>query len=107
MPNGKLMIQEATESFIPDFERVFFAVLKEHDEKFHSSIILKKLFPTSKILVIDDVTRGQAETVVKMLKHFKISGSFLVKYSTNGMVKFANKIYSPAVKGKLLILQSI
>ena len=81
MPDGKLMIQATTESFIPNFDRIFFAVLKEHDEKFHSSIILKKLFPTSEIFVIDDVTRGQAETVVKMLKHFDITGSFLVKDS--------------------------
>ena len=81
MPDGKLMIEAATESFISRFERVFFAVLKEHDEKFHSSAILKKLFPTSEILVIDGVTRGQAETVVKMLKHFNITGSFLVKDS--------------------------
>ena len=81
MPDGKLMIQATTESFIPYFDRIFFAVLKEHDKKFHSSIILKKLFPTSEIFVIDDVTRGQAETVVKMLKHFGIVGSFLVKDS--------------------------
>ena len=81
MPDGKLMIQATTESFIPNFDRICFAVLKEHDEKFHSSIILKKLFPTSEIFVIDDVTRGQAETVVKMLKHFGIVGSFLVKDS--------------------------
>lgn len=81
MPDGKLMIQASTESFISHFDRIFFGVLKEHDEKFHSSTILKKLFPTSEILVLDDVTRGQAETIVKMLKHFNITGSFLVKDS--------------------------
>jgi hypothetical protein len=81
MPNGKLMIQSTAESFIPHFERVFFAVLKEHDEKFDSAKILKELFPTSEILIIDEMTRGQAETIVKMLKFFNISGSFLVKDS--------------------------
>jgi NDP-sugar pyrophosphorylase family protein len=81
MPNGKLMIQETVESFIPHFEQIFFAVLKEHDEKFHSSIILNKLFPTSKVMIIDEVTRGQADTVVKMLEHFNITDSFLVKDS--------------------------
>ena len=67
MPDGRLMIQATVESFIPYFERMFFAVLKEHDEKFDSSKILKKLFPTSEVMIIDEVTRGQAETVVKML----------------------------------------
>jgi hypothetical protein len=81
MPDGKLMIQSTTESFLPNFDRIFFGVLKEHDEKFHSSDILKKLFPNSEIFVLDEVTRGQAETIVKMLKHFDISGSFLVKDS--------------------------
>ena len=81
MPDGKLMIQATVESFLPHFEKIFFAVLKEHDEKFDSSKILKKLFPTSEVMVIDEVTRGQAETVVKMLKFFNITNSFLVKDS--------------------------
>lgn len=81
MPDGKLMIQATTEPFISNFDRIFFAVLKEHDEKFQSSKILKKLFPSCEVFIIDDVTRGQAETVVKMLKHFNITGSFLVKDS--------------------------
>jgi hypothetical protein len=81
MPDGKLMIQATTESFIPNFNRICFGVLKEHDEKFHSSKILKKLFPTCEVFIIDGVTRGQAETVVKMLKYFKITDSFLVKDS--------------------------
>ena len=86
MPDGKLMIQSTTESFLPHFDRIFFGVLKEHDEKFHSSDILKKLFPQSEVFVLDEVTRGQAETIVKMLKHFDISGSFLVKDSDSHFI---------------------
>ena len=86
MPDGKLMIQSTTESFLPYFDRIFFGVLKEHDEKFHSSDILKKLFPKSEVFVLDEVTRGQAETIVKMLKHFDISGSFLVKDSDSHFI---------------------
>jgi hypothetical protein len=81
MPNGKLMIQETTESVMSQFENIFFAVLKEHDEKYHASDILKKIFPESKILIVNELTRGQAETVVKMLKYFQINDSFLVKDS--------------------------
>ena len=32
-------------------------------------------------MIIDEVTRGQADTVVKMLEHFNITDSFLVKDS--------------------------
>ena len=81
MPDGKLMIQATTESVMSQFEKIYFAVLREHDEKYHSSEILKKVFPESEIVIIEEVTRGQAETVVKMLKHFDITGSFLVKDS--------------------------
>ena len=37
MPDGKLMIQYTTESLLPEFDRVLFAILREHDEKFYSS----------------------------------------------------------------------
>ena len=81
MPDGKLMIQATTEPVMSQFDRIFFAVLKEHDKKYDASNILKKIFPKSEVLIIDEVTRGQAETVVKMLRHFDIKNSFLVKDS--------------------------
>ena len=79
MPDGRLMIQYTTESLLPKFDRVLFAILREHDEKFHSSTILKKLFPKCEILILEEVTKGQAETVTKMLEYFDIKNSFLVK----------------------------
>ena len=81
MPDGKLMIQTTTESVMSQFDNIFFSVLKEHDEKYDAAKILKKIFPDSKVLVIEEVTRGQAETVVKMLEYFNIKNSFLVKDS--------------------------
>ena len=79
MPDGKLMIQHTTESLLPEFDRVLFAILREHDEKFHSSTILKKLFPKCEIIILEEVTKGQAETVTKMLEYFDVKSSFLVK----------------------------
>lgn len=79
MPDGKLMVQSTTESLLPEFDRVLFAILKEHDEKFHSSTILKKLFPKCEILILEEVTKGQAETIIKMLEHFNVKNSFLAK----------------------------
>ena len=79
MPDGKLMVQSTTESLLPEFDRVLFAILNEHDEKFHSSTILKKLFPKCEILILEEVTKGQAETIIKMLEHFNVKNSFLAK----------------------------
>lgn len=79
MSDGKLMIQNTIDQFIPKFNRILFAVLKEHDEKFHSSLILKKIFPKCEILILDEVTKGQAETVFKMLEYFDVKNPFLVK----------------------------
>ena len=79
MPDGKLMIQYTTELLLPKFDRVLFAILRQHDEKFHSSTILKKLFPKCEILILEEVTKGQAETVTKMLEYFDVKSSFLVK----------------------------
>ena len=81
MPDGKLMIQTTTESVMSQFDKIFFSVLKEHDEKYNAAKILKEIFPDSEVLVIEEVTRGQAETVVKMLEYFNIKNSFLVKDS--------------------------
>ena len=81
MPDGRLMIDVIASNFQEKIERILFAVLKEHDEKFNSKKILEKLFPNSEILIIDELTKGQADTVLKMLEYFQVEGSFLVKDS--------------------------
>ncbi len=81
MPDGRMMIDVIVSNFQEKFERILFAVLKEHDEKFNSKKILEKLFPNSEILIIDELTKGQADTVLKMLEYFQVEGSFLVKDS--------------------------
>ena len=43
MPDGRLMIDVIASNFQEKFERILFAVLKEHDEKFNSKKILEKL----------------------------------------------------------------
>jgi len=79
MPNGKLMFELAIAPFIEKADRILFAILKEHDDQFKSKNIIKELVPSSEIFVIDEVTRGPAETVLKTLEHFNIDGPFLVK----------------------------
>ena len=81
MPDGRLMIEVVIEPFKEKFQRLLFAVLKEHDEKFDSKNVLKKIFPESEVLVIDELTKGQADTVFKMIEYFEVKDSFLIKDS--------------------------
>ena len=43
MPNGKLMIESVIEPFKGKYERLLFAILREHDEKFDSKNVLRKI----------------------------------------------------------------
>ena len=79
MPGGEFMFQLAVEPFLEQAERVLFAVLREHDEQFQSKEIIQALIPGSEVLIIDEVTRGPAETVNVMLEQFNVEGSFLIK----------------------------
>ena len=81
MPDGRLMVDVIVKPFQEKFDRLFFAILKEHDEKFNSENILKRIFPNSEVLILDELTRGQADTIIKMIEKFQIEKSFLVKDS--------------------------
>lgn len=81
MPDGRLMIEVIVEPFKEKFDRLLFAVLKEHDQKFDSKNVLQKIFPNSQVLIINELTKGQADTVLKMIEYFQVDKSFLVKDS--------------------------
>lgn len=81
MPDGKFMFELAVAPFLEQAERVLFAVLREHEDPFRASAIIQKLVPESEVLILDAVTRGQAETVLRMSEHFGVHGAFLVKDS--------------------------
>ncbi len=81
MPDGRLMIEVVVKPFEEKFDQLFFAILKEHNERFGSEKILKKIFPNCKILILEELSLGQADTINKMIKHFQIEKSFLVKDS--------------------------
>ncbi len=86
MPDNRLMFEHAAAPVLAGAERVLFAVLREHDEAFEAGRIIQELLPGSEVLVLDEVTRGQAETVLAMLRHFNVQGSFLVKDSDSHFV---------------------
>lgn len=86
MPDGKLMFELAIAPYVESADRICFAILREHDEQFGAAKILCDLVPNAEVFVLDEVTRGQAETASLMVSHFGISGAFLLKDSDSFFV---------------------
>jgi len=79
MPDRQLMFQKAIAPLLSQTDRVIFAVIRAHEEEFGASELLRKIVPGCEVIVLEDVTRGQAETVCQMLAESKVEGGFLVK----------------------------
>lgn len=88
-PDGKLMAEKALEGLdAGDYGRVIFVIVKEHAEKYQADAVLEDIFhfsgsPRYGLLILDDFTSCQAETVYLALKKMGITGSFEVKDSDN------------------------
>jgi hypothetical protein len=88
-PNGLLMIEIVFRSLINRIEncKIYIVILREHDLKYDASTILRQVAASNNaslnIMIIDEMTRGPAETVYNCLKHNEISGPFLIKDSDN------------------------
>lgn len=80
------MLEKCIQPIRGQFDRIVMAILREHDEMYGVRDILQQVLPEAEVLVLDAITRGQAETVKVMLKHFKIKGNFLVKDSDSYFV---------------------
>ena len=93
MPDGRLMFELAVAPFIQGADSILFAVLREHDDRFQASSIIRQLIPDCEILILDEVTRGQAETVLRMVEHSRLNGAFLVKDSDSHFEPLEN--YDP------------
>lgn len=79
MPDNRLMFACAVAPFLKSAKRILFAVLREHDQMYGASAIIKDLLPASEVLILEQVTRGQAETVYVMSREFGVEGPILVK----------------------------
>lgn len=95
MPDQSLMFEMAITPFQAQAERIIFSILREHDQNFSASRIIKQFVPNAEIILLDEVTRGQAETVKVMLELAHVEGAFLVKDSDSYFVPTAP--YQPTV----------
>ena len=82
-PDGKLVIQKALES-IKNYNEynIYIAILKEHEEKFNVLNILKKALKINyEVNILDNLSKGPADTVKQTILNKKIEGSIVIKDS--------------------------
>ena len=99
--DGKLMIENVISKMFGK-NNIYISLLKEHVDKYDSYNIIKKKFDKFiEIVVIDNLTKGPAETVVLTLEKIKNDGPFLVrdcdsffdfKFNNNGNFVFTSKL---------------
>lgn len=86
-PTGKLVIEKVLENIKADqFERVIFVTLKEFEGKYFNVSILQKIFEkigNIEILLLEDRTSSQTETVVKAIQKENIVGPIFIKDCDN------------------------
>jgi choline kinase len=89
MPDGRLMIEQSVEGLnLHSFDRVIVVALSEHVEKYTSlsrmTMLLKKgICEHIEILLLDEPTASQVETIAVSLKKAKVEGEFFVKDCDN------------------------
>jgi len=66
--NGKPMVQLAVENLNTEGQFIFI-VKKDHYEKYHIRYLLNLIAPECKIILVDQLTRGAAETVLLAKEH--------------------------------------
>lgn len=89
-PDGKLMVISAISGLELDkFTNIYLIVLKEHLEKYNCEAGIKKAFEEEglieklNLVVLEEPTSSQPETVYQALKSENIEGSFFIKDSDN------------------------
>ena len=83
--SGKPMIIQAAKS-LPNSENHIFVTLKDHLENYPLEKTLKNEYPDSKVIAINEVTKGQAITCSLGLKDSDINTSLLIAATDNGMI---------------------
>ena len=89
-PTGELMVISAISGLpLEKFEKIYLIVLKEHLEKYHCKDGIREAFKEAglddklKMVILENPTNSQPETVYNALKSEKICGPFFIKDSDN------------------------
>jgi hypothetical protein len=104
-PDGNLMIKKALDGLmLEQFDRILISIVKEHNEKFESALILRQLFemannPRFELLILKQFTSCQAETVFQTIKEAHVTGQIVVKDADNFTSFESGEIESNSVGG--------
>jgi len=84
-PDGKLMIEKSISGLpLNLFDRIIITIIKEHDQKYESALILNQIFGNNiEICILDEFTKCQSETVYLTVKKMEITDEIVVKDSDN------------------------
>lgn len=81
--DGQLMIKKSVGNLIDQFP-VSIGILKSHNTLYNSEKTLKDTFGNEvNILIIDNPTKGPADTISQIIKNLKITGSIFIKDCDN------------------------
>ena len=89
MPDGRLMIEQSVEGLsLASFDRVIVVALAEHVEKYTSlarlcALLKKSICEHVEILLLDEATASQVETIAVALEKARVVGEFFVKDCDN------------------------
>lgn len=89
MPDGKLMHEKSVEGMdLSRFDRIAIVCLKEHIEEYTSEKMVVESFIKStgfepELIILDEATSSQSETIYKAIKQGNIEGSFFIKDCDN------------------------
>lgn len=78
-PDGKRMFEKAIEGIDFDYDRLIITVLKQHCVKFQADELVANIIPQAEILILDEPTKCQAETIYLTLKYKNVKGYFVSK----------------------------
>jgi hypothetical protein len=82
--SGRPMIAESISKVCFSINDVIVTILREHETKFHVTTGLKKVFGEGiQVVILEEKTKSQSETVLRTLEATGLRESFLVKDSDN------------------------
>ncbi|MEI9885319.1 MAG: hypothetical protein WDN08_02275 [Rhizomicrobium sp.] len=81
LPEGDLAIARAAASVPPDaYDRIVAAVRAEHEERYGCRALFARVFgAAAEVVVLDEETRGPADTVARMIARAGVTGAVAIK----------------------------
>ncbi len=97
-PDGQLMIEKCLNSIDTNlYDKVVITIVKEHCDKYDADIWLKQVFANRddvSIVILDEFTSSQSETIYKTIVQANISGPIVIKDSDNGVWVSSEQIFA-------------